>query len=246
MSTQETNKPKKTRKPKTKRLYFGPEVDLAIVRYNQTDDSLERSLIYSREIKTAFEKLVENITHTFKFYYTDDQSMQQSQHEVVSFLVERLPKFKAPNGKAFSYFSIVAKNFCILRNKANYKKLTAHDRVDQRDSLSRVETELADSPELVDHTYLFMDLFVAYWDNNLESTFSKKSERLVLSAIIELFRKRESIEIFNKKALYIYVREMTNASTQQVTKGIRTMKEKYASMFADYLDLGYLPKNKKY
>ena len=246
MSTQNPSKPKKTRKPKTKRLYFGPDVDLAIIRYNQTEDPVERSLIYSKEIKAAFEKLVENITHTFKFYYTDDQSMEQSQHEVVSFLVERLPKFKAANGKAFSYFSIVAKNFCILRNKNNYKKLTAHDRVDQQDSFNGAEIELADNPEPIDHTYLFMDIFVAYWDDNLETAFPKKSERYVLSAILELFRKRENIEIFNKKALYIYIREMTNASTQQVTKGIRTMKEKYVTMFADYLDLGYLPKNKKY
>ncbi len=243
MSTQQT---KKTRKPKTKRLYFGPEVDQAIIRYNETEDPLERSIIYSREIKAAFEKLVENITHTFKFYYTDDQSMEQSQHEVVSFLVERLPKFKANNGKAFSYFSIVAKNFCIHRNKNNYKKLTAHNRVDQQENLNGTELELADVPTPIDHVYIFMDLFVNYWDEHLESTFTKKSERLVLSAVLELFRKRESIEIFNKKALYIYIREMTNASTQQVTKGIRTMKQKYATMFADYLEFGYLPKNKKY
>jgi hypothetical protein len=245
MSTQ-TQTTKKTRKPKTKRLYFGPDVDLAIIRYNQSEDATERSLIYSREIKAAFEKLVENITHTFKFYYTDDQSMEQSQHEVVSFLVERLPKFKATNGKAFSYFSIVAKNFCIVRNKNNYKKLTAHNRVDQQDSLSKVEFELADVPVQVDHAYLFMDLFVNYWDENLETIFTKKNDQIVLGAILELFRKRENIEIFNKKALYIYIREMTNASTQQVTKGIRIMKEKYMTMFTDYLELGYIPKNKKY
>ena len=85
---------KKQRKPKTKRLYFGPDVDVSIVKYNGTDDSLERSLIYQREIRSAFEKLAENIIHTFKFYYTDGQSLQQLQHEVVSFLVEKLPKFK--------------------------------------------------------------------------------------------------------------------------------------------------------
>jgi hypothetical protein len=245
MSTQQT-KPKKTRKPKTKRLYFGPEVDQAIIRYNASSDPAERSLIYSQEIKAAFEKLVENITHTFKFYYTDDQSMEQSQHEVVSFLVERLPKFKASNGKAFSYFSIVAKNFCILRNKSNYKKLTAHDRVDQQDSLSGFENELADVPEPTDYLPTFMDLFVNYWDEHVEESFPKRNERLVVSAILELFRKRENIEIFNKKALYIYIREMTDASTQQVTKGIRIMKDKYRSMYMDYLELGYLPANKNY
>ena len=77
-------KPKKARKPKTKRLYFGPEVDISIVKYNTTSDFVEKSTIYQREIKPAFEKLVENIIHTFKFYYTDGQTLQQMQHEVVS------------------------------------------------------------------------------------------------------------------------------------------------------------------
>jgi len=111
-------------------MYFGPEVDLAIIRYNASDCDAERSMIYQKEIRAAFEKLVENVIHTFKFYYTDGQSIQQQQHEVVSFLVEKLSKFKQDNGKAFSYFSIVAKNYCILKNKNNYKKLTSHDRID--------------------------------------------------------------------------------------------------------------------
>jgi len=242
MSTQ--SKPKKTRKPKTKRLYFGPEVDISIVKYNSTEDSAERSRIYQKEIKPAFEKLVQNIIHTFKFYYTDSQTLEQVQHEVVSFLVEKLPKFKAPNGKAFSYFSIVAKNYCILKNKNNYKKLTSHDRIDMA-----IDSELEHIPDDTDAEHNvsdFIDKFVEYWDNNLETTFTKKADRLLAASVIELFRKRERIELFNKKALYIYIREMSDASTQQITKMVKTMKEKYASMYTDYLQYGSILKNKTY
>ena len=38
-------------------------------------------------------------------------------------------------------------------------------------------------------------------------------------AIIELFRKRENLDIFNKKGIYIYIREITDQSTPQITKG---------------------------
>jgi hypothetical protein len=242
MSTQ--SKPKKTRKPKTKRLYFGPEVDISIVKYNSTEDSAERSRIYQKEIKPAFEKLVQNIIHTFKFYYTDSQTLEQVQHEVVSFLVEKLPKFKAPNGKAFSYFSIVAKNYCILKNKNNYKKLTSHDRIDMA-----IDSELEHIPDDTDMEHNvsdFIDKFVEYWDNNLETTFTKKADKVLAASVIELFRKRERIELFNKKALYIYIREMSDASTQQITKMVKTMKEKYASMYTDYLQYGSILKNKTY
>lgn len=122
---------KKPRKKRTKRMYFGPEVDQSIIKYNESECSNEKSLIYQREIQPAMEKLVENIIHTFKFYYTDNVPLGQVQHEVVSFLVEKLPKFNPDKGsKAFSYFSIVAKNFCILKNRKNYKKLLEHKRID--------------------------------------------------------------------------------------------------------------------
>lgn len=235
---------KKTRKPKTKRMYFGPEVDLSIIKYNSTDSEVDRSLIYQREIRPAFEKLVENIIHTFKFYYTDDQTLQQVQHEVVSFLVEKLPKFNKDNGKAFSYFSIVAKNYCIHKNKKNYKKITSHDRLDDINEIVSTDPihDLEETTSLVD----FVDRFVNYWDENLEQVFAKKGDRELAGAVIELFRKRDNIELFNKKALYIYIREMTDASTQQITKMVKVMKDKYTQMYLDYLRLGYLPSNKLY
>lgn len=241
MSTQKT---KKTRKPKTKRMYFGPEVDFSIVKYNTTENDLERSLIYQQEIRPAFEKLVENIIHTFKFYYTDGQSFKQVQHEVVSFLVEKLPKFKQSSGKAFSYFSIVAKNYCILKNKSNYKKLTSHDRIDSADEMNL--EYIADTAEQEINLTDFVNRFVAYWDENLETTFTKKMDRELAGAIVELFRKREKIELFNKKALYIYIREMTDANTQQITKMVKIMKDKYRAMFMDYLKYNFLPANKVY
>ena len=235
---------KKQRKPKTKRLYFGPDVDVSIVKYNGTDDSLERSLIYQREIRSAFEKLAENIIHTFKFYYTDGQSLQQLQHEVVSFLVEKLPKFKQDNGKAFSYFSIIAKHYCIHKNNNNYKKLTTHDSIDLSDDF-----ELEDVPTDNDNEIMlvkFINSFVEYWDEHLRQTFTKKVDIELAAAIVELFRRRDKIEIFNKKALYIYIREMTDASTQQITKMVKVMKDKYKVMYMDYLKYGMLVKDKSY
>lgn len=235
---------KKQRKPKTKRLYFGPDVDVSIVRYNETESDIERSLIYQREIRPAFEKLAENIIHTFKFYYTDGQTLQQLQHEVVSFLVEKLPKFRQDNGKAFSYFSIVAKHYCIHKNNNNYKKLTTHDSIDLSDDLELVDEPSNYEQELI--VAAFVDAFVDYWDANLQQTFSKRVDLELAAAIVELFRRRDKIEIFNKKALYIYIREMTNSSTQQITKMVKVMKDKYKIMYLDYLKHGKLPKDKSY
>jgi hypothetical protein len=244
MSTPQQKKPiKKERAKRTKRMYFGPEVDVSINKYNEEADSSIKSLIYQREIKTAMEKLVENIIHTFKFYYTDNVPLDQVQHEVVSFLVEKLHKFDPTKGsKAFSYFSIVAKNYCILKNRKNYKKLLNHKRIDTDLTTDIVAPE---QEEVVDLNR-FMNMYLLYWEDKVALYYKKDKEQKLAGAVLELFEKRDRIDIFNKKALYVYIREMTNANTQQITKVVKDMKVIYKKMFSHYLDKGFIDGDKIY
>jgi hypothetical protein len=239
-----TQKKKRTRK--SKKQYFGPEVDQSIIKYNATEDPEIKSRIYEREIKYPMEKLVENIIHTFKFYYTDNVPLHEVQHEVVSFLCEKLPKFKPEKGsKAFSYFSMVAKNYCILKNRKNYKKLIETKRIDYDLSI-----EIADSTPTADEEgpdlEKFFDKYLEYWDDKVELYYKKERDQRLAEAVLELFRKRDRIEIFNKKALYVYIREMTNANTQQITKVVKDMKLRWKYMYSDFLEKGYIPKDKIY
>lgn len=228
------------RKPKTKKLYFGPEVEEAIIRYNLCESQAERSRIYDIEIKYAFEKLTENLIHTFKFYYTDGQDLKTVQHDVVSFLIEKLPKFTANKGKAFSYFSIVGKNYLILQNNRNFKKLVDTATIDT------VSDTLESSTGPATDIEKFIHFYIDYWDANLEKHFPRKQDRQIAAALVELFRRRESLEIFNKKALYIYIREMSNASTQQITRMVKVMKEKYVKLYSAYLEFDYIPYDREY
>ena len=118
------------RAKKKRKVYFGQEVQDAIIRYNQSTDDEERNVIYRDEIHKAFDKLAENIINTFKFSYFD-YGFVDVKNEVVAFLVMNIHKYDHTKGsKAFSYFSIVAKNYLILHNNTNYKKLKSHDDID--------------------------------------------------------------------------------------------------------------------
>ena len=107
---------------KTKRKpYFGMEVQEAIVEYNASEKASERNVIYRDRIHKAFDKLAENIINTFKFTYFD-YPFADIKHEVVAFCVMNMHKYDHTKGsKAFSYFSVVAKNYLILHNNNNYK-----------------------------------------------------------------------------------------------------------------------------
>ena len=113
LAKQEAKKIKKRGRPRTKKYYFNQNTEDAIIAYNFETNQALRDKVYSEHIYKAFDKLAENIIHTFKFYYVDG-SHSDVKHEVVAFLIEKMPKFQKGKGKAFSYFSIIAKNYLII------------------------------------------------------------------------------------------------------------------------------------
>ena len=120
-STTPTPKPKfKKKRKKKSKIYFGTPVQNAVIRYNECDNPAIKNKIYKEHIQFAFNKLAENLIHTFKFYYFD-YPLDEVKHEVVAFLVMQMPKYQPDKGRAFSYFSVVGKNWLILHNNNNYK-----------------------------------------------------------------------------------------------------------------------------
>ena len=211
------------RKKKGKNYYFNQGTEKAIIRYNKTDDARLKNIIYNEHIRAAFDKLAENIIHTFKFYYFDVGSIEVK-HEVVSFLVMNIHKFKEGKGKAFSYFSIVAKNYLILNNNKNYKMGKIHSEMKVLDYKRNLMSENTTS-ETSEKSVLFVDELHRFWDTNLTNIFRRDKDIRVADGVLHIFRIKENIENFNKKALYILIREMTGSNTQHITRIINVMKK---------------------
>ena len=211
------------RKAKKKNYYFHQGTEKAIIRYNKSDNPILKNTIYNEHIRYAFEKLAENIIHTFKFYYFDVSS-EEVKHEVVSFLVLNIHKFKEGKGKAFSYFSIVAKNYLILNNNKNYKMGKIHSEMKVLDYKRNLSGE-SQTRENAEKSSLFVDELHKFWDVNLVNIFRRDKDIRVADAVLHIFRIKENIENFNKKALYILIREMTGSNTQHITRIINVMKK---------------------
>ncbi|MAR77909.1 MAG: hypothetical protein CMD43_03080 [Gammaproteobacteria bacterium] len=227
--------PRKAKKGST-RYYFTDSTEQAVIRHNKETRPHMRQRIYNEHIRTPFEKLAENIIHTFKFYYFDVPS-EDVKHEVVSFLYMNMHKFTEGKGKAFSYFSIVAKNYLILHNNNNYKKMKMHDGEEVTD-YKRDPVRETDILDMKSAKKEYLDLFVEYWTNNLTTVFKRKQDIDVANAVIYLFETRENIENFNKKALYILIREMTGSNTQHITRVVNVMKKHHVNLQKNYLATG--------
>lgn len=130
------NKPKKTRRKRSSspsKMYFTQETENAIVAYNKETNQEKRNQIYNQSIRYPFEKLVENVFNTFKFSYFETGPLEV-QKETVAHLVANMHKFEAGKGKAFSYFSIIAKHYLIALNNSTYKRFNQHvDISEERD-----------------------------------------------------------------------------------------------------------------
>ena len=230
--------PRKRRK-KSKN-YFTQDTENAIVLYNNTKDPEIRSKIYEREIHFAFFKLTQNIIHTFKFYHTEVENLEHLQHEIITFLLSKMHLFDPSRGaKAYSYFGTIVKRWLILYNTKNYNK-----------KIKKVEVDIL-TKDGSDHSYKigderiksdldkYMDLFIEYVSENIFDLFPKKNDAQIADAILELFRKRESLEVFNKKALYIYIREMVDVKTPKITKIADKLHTIFKSQYIFYLENGY-------
>ena len=226
-------------KEKKKTQYFTQDTEDAINEYNSTTDFELKDKIYRERIHYAFFKLTENIIHTFKFYYTEVDNIQDLQHEVITFLLSKIHLFNPAKGaKAFSYFGTIAKRYLIITNTKNYKKRVDKAPIEEIESNENFSYRIDEgSPH--DKLSNFLDEYVAHCTTNIYTLFPKEADAQIADAILELFRKREHIDIFNKKALYIYIREIIDAKTPKITKIADKLYGIFKQYYYFYLENGY-------
>jgi hypothetical protein len=219
--------------------YFTRDTDLAIDAFKNADNDVEKHRIFNEEIRPSLEKLIENLIFVYQFYTIDD--VETLKNECLANLYETLPKYDINRGKkGFSYFNIVAKNWFIqkIRDKArNAKNRTDLHRDIDRDLIkSDSNLRLSSHEDEMERVEFWRAL-----DKELErwrGEVSKDSERQVLEAIIFLMRNGDMVSIYNKKAVYLYLREMTNLNTKQVVINLKKFKKMFQEWKSNYLDTG--------
>lgn len=221
--------------------YFTEQTEAAIIAYNKSDNQKERDKLYAEHIHYSFYKLAENVLNTWAFTYFDDDK-EDIKHEVISFLLEKIHKFEEGKGKAFSYFTIAARNYLILNNNSNYKRFKATSQIGEMPEHWDIENDFKQTTHNEEFK-TFNQRMLEYWDINLNREFTKKRDIQIADAVLELFRRAEFIESFNKKSLYLLVREMTGYKTHYITKVVSKMKETQIKLYHQFLDEGDITQN---
>jgi len=218
----------KRRKPK-KNAYFRKVHENAIIEYALTDCINRRTELYIELIGPVFDEMVDKIVYTYRF--TNLPNIDVLKEDCKIWLTTILDKYDPNKGsKAFSYFSVVTKNWFIHKIKTTSKK----NRIEMsyEDMVASGASDLKNaSTDGQDYYNLRTDaefwLLLKDQLNNWDSPKLKENEKKVLEATRILIDNVDNLEIFNKKAVYLYLREITGLNTKQVVTNLKKIREKY-------------------
>ena len=212
---------------KKKNLYFTKVHEDAIVKYAQTQDIKIRTELYIQYIAPAFNEMVDKIIYTYRF--TSLPNIDVLKDECKIWLTTILDKYDPNKGsKAFSYFSVITKNWFIHKvrktNQSNKREVQIDD-LPKNIDMSKVIVEneyhaKREEQEFWHHLWEEINL----WENTITM---KPNEEKVYEAIRLIFSNPDRIDIFNKKAIYFYIREITGLNTKQVVNNLNKMRVKY-------------------
>jgi DNA-directed RNA polymerase specialized sigma subunit len=207
-----------------KNEYFTKLHEEAIIKYATSNNKQEKSVLYVTLIQPAFNEMVDKIVFTYKF--TSLPNIEDLKDECKIWLTTILDKFDVSKGsKAFSYFSVITKNWFIHKVKRNSSGREV--------SLDEISQEFEEEHLFITNSYDDEREKKEFWQallleiNSWDNLNLKTNELKVFEAIKLILKEPENIEIFNKKAIYLYIRELTGLSTKQIVISLKKFKFKY-------------------
>tara|TARA_R110002110_G_scaffold125296_3_gene303166 strand:+ start:16374 stop:17063 length:690 start_codon:yes stop_codon:yes gene_type:complete len=214
------------KKKKKNNYYFTAITEKAIVDYCNTDSLAKRSDLYITHIQPAFDELVNKIVYTYKF--TSLENIEYHKDDCKIWLTTILGKFDPSQGKkAFSYFSVVTKNWFTHKAKKQTKKNRREVNYDEMVREVEAISTGSDANLLneIEEKEFWASLLTEI--NSWQNLKLKPNEQKVLNAVVTLMENIDQIEIFNKKAVYLYMREITGLNTKQIVSALNKMRERY-------------------
>lgn len=218
--------------PQNPKFYFTNETQQAIVGFQKSSDRKVREKLYVEKILPAFEKLVENLINIHKFSGLHD-TYEDLKNDCVNFLFETIHKFNPTMGtNAFSYFNVVAKNWLIIKTKQKVQRGRRDVSIDDPKGLSNSEIQIVEERRMIPSQDYFLEnsenvaeiLKMMY---EIRSRVKVENELLCINSVITIFENINDIDILNKSAILLYIRELSGLSPKQLTTSMQAVKKHY-------------------
>jgi hypothetical protein len=147
---------------------------------------------------------------------------------------------KITPAKAYSYFGTITKRYCIIATQKNYKKKITKSTTDELDQSTKHASDIETVDSSIEKLSLFMDRYIEFCNKNIFALFPDAEDARIAEAILLLFEIRDTLVIFNKKALYIHIRESVDVKTPRITKVADKLYKIFRLSFMFYKENGYI------
>lgn len=224
------------------KLYFNSDTQAAIVKVQTESDKKVRDRVYVQEIMPAFEKLVENLINIHKFSSTHD-TYDELKNDCVNFLFETIPKFDPTWGSnAFSYFNVVAKNWLVIRTKQKLQNTKRSVSLDDPSGLTAHESLIIEEQNLLPSQEMLMENVDAVEATvkmmyEIRTKVKSENELTCINSIITIFENIDEVDLLNKSAVLLYMREMSGLSPKQLATAMQSIKKHYKKIKIDNSDI---------
>jgi hypothetical protein len=223
---------------KKRNMYFNKNTQASIEDYQNSDSRDEKEAIYKKDIMPAFEQLSESLIYVYGFN-SPYESIASMKGDCVAFLYETIHKWDPARGtKAFSYFNVVAKNWLIIRcrnakkNDQRHVSMSDLSILNSRDKTKIAESKVAPSPQDILEKAELRDRIMDVIDE-IDGRVKKPNEVLCAKAIRTVFENIDNLDFLNKRAIYVYVREISGLTSKQLSVSMSKIRKHYKEIVHD-------------
>tara|TARA_R110002126_G_scaffold141747_11_gene286902 strand:- start:1303 stop:2040 length:738 start_codon:yes stop_codon:yes gene_type:complete len=226
---------RRRKKGTAQKLYFHAGTQAAIESFQNTEDLKVREVLYTEEILPAFDKLVENLIFMHGFHKQHD-SFEMLKNDCVSFLYETIHKWKPERGtKAFSYFNVVARNWLIIKSKQRNKSNRRHISIDDQESLSIAQKLAIENSSVVlsqDEQMIAKNRIneILSLLQEIKIRTTNENEILCINAIIKIFSHIDDLEFLNKRAIFVYIRDLSSLNPKKLSVAMSQIRKHYKEL----------------
>tara|TARA_Y100000590_G_scaffold453310_1_gene598114 strand:- start:618 stop:1295 length:678 start_codon:yes stop_codon:yes gene_type:complete len=216
-------------------MYFNADTQAAICDYQDAEDINKKNDLYVEKILPAFDKLVQNLIFIYGFA-TPAEPVEHLKSDCISFLFETLHKWDRHKGtKAFSYFNVVGKNWLIINSRRRQKNTRRHVSVDAPESMSMVDKMAVANHDIIlppDELMIKKDFRGDIMKILLEiqKKVTGENEKKCMHAVVKVFESIDDLDYLNKRAIFVYVREISGLNPKQLSVAMSIIRKHYKAL----------------